>query len=180
MSDYDNYEGPLPITTLPYDPGQDNPIQPEPYVPEPDKEPGGSTVGFPKLPDGSIDFEKWLKTLLGVVGGAGSAAGSVLNSDLGRILAAIFTGVNQSGQRRDAAKDITNAVDKNNVLISDAVKTSNANYAPYMAAGTGALGKMTSQPQSDLASRFVSTSDKSNLAPRFSSGMVPLSSITGK
>ena len=178
-----DYDWDYPEEAINFDP---LPLLPEPVFDAPlevtpnevfdtwlDSEPGGSSAGMPNwtalaaaLAQGGSAASSVLKAL-GLVKGDGSL--DLLG--LTTLLGGIGGTRNLSNAQGKASEELQAAAKAANEQALGLIGGARDAYAPYMAAGTSALGQMQGMIGKPLAAQFHSQGPTSNAASKFRGGM---------
>lgn len=183
-------ENPDPVIAPAPEPSYGNPYEPSPLP----GDVGGSPIGVegpggspPGLGGAQFDWASFLKApaeyltkIFGssqnsagvpwtqVLKGLGLSSGGGLGLTDILSLAALFgTGANAIHSRNEASQELKDAMAKSNEQIQGVVDRSNAQYAPYITAGTNALDKWANLGSRALADKFQSHGTPSNAAAKF-------------
>jgi len=127
---------------------------------------------------GGFDWGSLVKGLFS--GGSKNPLADLFNTnggglDISSILAllalagGITSGVNAGNTAKQGGADIKAAADKSNELATDLFGKAQANFAPFQTAGQNALTSL--QTPIDLASKYVSQGQQSNLGSKFNGAM---------
>lgn len=107
----------------------------------------------------------WTDVLKGL--GLTSSGGGLGITDILSLAALFGTGANAINSRNEASQELKDAMAKSNEEIKGVVDRSNAQYAPYITAGTNALDKWANLGPRPLADKFHAQGTPSNAAGQF-------------